>query len=84
MADDEATRLRAVSQEQEPVFIFRVIRVIDQAGALVQKNGLCLLECNAMFCMVGLGFMMIPGKCDIAQSIIVAIRRSLPENTQVS
>jgi hypothetical protein len=44
MTDDQTTRLKAVAQQQEPVFFLRVIRVVDQAGALVLKNGLCFLE----------------------------------------
>jgi hypothetical protein len=44
MTDDETTSLKAVAQQQEPVFILRVIRIVDQAGALVQKNGLCFFK----------------------------------------
>jgi hypothetical protein len=39
MADDQATRLKTVAQQQESFFFPGVIRVINQAGALVQKNG---------------------------------------------
>jgi hypothetical protein len=44
MTDDEATRPKAVAQQQEPVFIRGVIRISNQAGILIQKNGLRLLE----------------------------------------
>ena len=44
MAHDQATCLKTVPQQQEPIFIPRVIRIVDQAGALVQKNGLRFLE----------------------------------------
>jgi hypothetical protein len=44
MTDDQTARLQAVAQEYEPIFVLRVIRVADQAGALVLKNGLCFLE----------------------------------------
>jgi hypothetical protein len=73
MADDETTRLKAVAQQQEPVFIPRVIRIVNQAGALVKENGLRFLEGNAMPGQVGSSLTSIPGKLDIAHSIILAI-----------
>jgi hypothetical protein len=53
MADDETTRLKAVAEQQESIFIPRVIRIVNQAGALVQKNGLRFLEGDAMLGQVG-------------------------------
>jgi len=44
MADDQAARLKAVAQQQESAFIVRVIGIIQQAGALVEKDRLRLLE----------------------------------------
>ncbi len=44
MADDKATGLKAITQQQEAIFIRRVIGVSDQAGLLVQKNGRRLLK----------------------------------------
>lgn len=44
MADDETARLKAVAEQQEPIFIPRVIRIVDQAGTLVQKDRLRFLE----------------------------------------
>ena len=73
MADDETTRLKAAAQQQEPIFIPRVIRIVNQAGALVQKNGLRFLEGDAMLGKVGSSLTSIPGKLDIAHSIILAI-----------
>jgi hypothetical protein len=44
MTDDQTARLQAVAQEHEPIFVLRVIRVVDQPGALILENGLCFLE----------------------------------------
>jgi hypothetical protein len=38
MANDEAMRVVAVAKQQEPIFLTRVIGIVDQAGALIQKN----------------------------------------------
>jgi hypothetical protein len=48
MIDDQASRLKAVSQEDEPFFLVRVIGIIDQAGVLVEENTPCFLEGDAM------------------------------------
>jgi hypothetical protein len=55
-----------------------VIRVIYQAGALIQKNSFCFLEGDAMLYQVGSGLAPIPGKLDIAHSIILAITAIQP------
>jgi len=47
--------------------------VVDQAGALVQKNGRCFLERDTVLDQVGSSLTLIPGKLDIAHSIILAI-----------
>jgi len=44
MTDDQAARLKAVAQQNKPVFVLGMIRVIQQAGVLVQKSGLRFLE----------------------------------------
>jgi hypothetical protein len=44
MTDHQTTRLKAVAEQEEPILVLRVIWVVDQAGALVQENGLCFLE----------------------------------------
>ena len=50
-----------------------MIRVIDQASVLIQKNSLCFLEGHAVLRRVGSSFAAIPGKRNIAHSIILAI-----------
>jgi hypothetical protein len=73
MTDEQASRLEAIAQQQEPFFLLRVIRVVDQAGVLVKKNSLRLLEGDALFYLVGLSLAAVPVKRNIAQSIILAI-----------
>jgi hypothetical protein len=55
-----------------------VIRVIDQAGVFVQKDGLRFLEGDAVLHQVGLSLAAIPGKLDIAHGIILAISGQPP------
>jgi hypothetical protein len=52
MTHYEAPRLKAIAEEYEPFLLFRVIRVIEQTGVLVQKSGPRLLERNTMLCKV--------------------------------
>jgi len=73
MTDDQAARLKAVAQEHESFLFFGMIRVIDQAGAIVQKNGPCFVERNAVPGHVGPSLTAVPGKLNIAHSIILAI-----------
>jgi hypothetical protein len=55
-----------------------MIRVIHQAGVLVQKHSLCFLEGDPVLCQVGSSLAAIPGKLNIARSIILEIPRQLP------
>ena len=38
MTDDQTARLKAITQEHEPFFLPGAIRVVDQAGVLVQED----------------------------------------------
>ena len=49
-----------------------VVRIVDQAGVFVKKHGLSLVERDAVLGDVGSRFTPIPGKLDIAHSIILA------------
>ena len=48
VTDDEASCLKAVTQHQESFFVIRMIRIVDQAGVLVEKNCLSLLKRDAV------------------------------------
>src|ERR1700691_540469 len=78
MRDDQTTRPKAVAQKQEPIFVLRVIRIVYQAAALVEKNGLRFLERDAMLYEIRLGLAPVPGQLDIAHSIILAISINAP------
>jgi hypothetical protein len=45
----EASRLKTIAKQYEPFLIFRVIRVIEQTGILVQKSGLHFVEGTPCF-----------------------------------
>ena len=78
MTDDQTVRLKAISQQQESILVLGMIRIVDQAGLLIEKNRLCLLERDAMLYEARSSLGPIPGKLDIATSIILAIQA---ENT---
>ena len=60
MTDDQAARLKAVSQQQETRFFIRVIGIIDQASALIREDGLCVFKGHAMLPPIGRGLLWIP------------------------
>src|ERR1035438_5003467 len=45
----------------------------DQAAALIQKSGLRLFKGDTVLCQISLSLATIPGKFNIAHSIILAI-----------
>lgn len=73
MTYHEALRLKAVAQQQESFFFVGMIRIVDQARTLIEKNILSLLKGHAMLGKVRSGLPAIPGKFDIAHSVILAI-----------
>jgi len=73
MSDDEALRLKAVTQQQKSFFFIGMIRIVNQARLLIEKNGLSFVKGDAMLGKVRSGLPGIPGKFDIAHSLILAI-----------
>ena len=41
-------RPQAIAQQQKPILVFGMIRVVDHAGAFVQENGLRFLKGNTV------------------------------------
>src|SRR5260370_36633293 len=73
MADNETSRLKTITHQQETFFFPGVIRVVDQTGTLVEEHRLSFLEGDAMLSQIGSGLVWIPAKSDIVNSIILAI-----------
>ena len=73
MADYQTPCHQAIAEEKKSSLILGMIRIVNQAGMIVKKNRLCLLERDAMLNLVGTRFPPVPGKFNIAQSIILAI-----------
>ena len=73
MTDNQAARLEAIAHEHEALFVLGVIRIVDQAAALIQKGSLRLLKGDSMLRQVGTSLAAVPGEFDIAHSIILAI-----------
>ena len=73
MTHDKTPRLDAIPKQQEPILIRGVIGIADQAGALIQKHRLRFLKRDAVLQQIGPRLTPVPGKFDIAHSIILAI-----------
>jgi hypothetical protein len=68
---DEKTKALAQAQEHEPVFLFRVIRIVDQQTVLVRECGLGVLERHAMLPEVERGFLGVPLETEARHHCIV-------------
>ena len=62
MVDDHQAHAPAESEQEKPIFAFRVIGIVDQAGVLVLENRLGLLKGDAMLAFVALRLIRIPVK----------------------
>lgn len=62
MADNQQPKDSAQSKKQKPVFIFRMIRIKNSQGVAIVKHRLRLFKGNAVFALVGSGFLGIPGE----------------------
>jgi hypothetical protein len=66
-------RPKAVAQQKESGLSPGLIRIVGQTGGLVEENGLSFLKGDTVFVQVRAGLATIPGKFDIAHSIMLAI-----------
>ena len=62
MADDEDTQQIAFSDQDETVFVIRVLRIIVLDGAFVEEHGLRFFAGNAVFLLVRSTLAFIPFK----------------------
>jgi hypothetical protein len=69
MADDQASRLKAESQKEKPLFAARMIRVVDQPGILVEKYGLRLIERDAVLGLIRFGFARVQAKTTLPTAL---------------
>jgi len=60
MHDNQQSGSRTHAQENESVFIFQVVGVIEQPGLLVQKHGLRLVKRDAVFLDVRACLRLVP------------------------
>jgi hypothetical protein len=68
---DEETKAVAQAQEHEPVFLFRVIRIVDQQTVLVREDGLCVFERHAMLSEIERGLLGVPLETEARHGRIV-------------
>ena len=73
MHHNQTTRLQAAAQKHEAILILRVVRIVNQAAAFVRKDSLGLLKRDTVLGEVGTRLAPIPGKLNIAHSIMIAI-----------
>ncbi len=66
MADHEGSERSTQSEQQEPVFVPRAIRVGDQDCAVIVENAPCLLERDALLVLIGGILALVPLKSQIA------------------
>ena len=71
MAHHQQTRMNARSEEYEPVFAFRMIRVSDKPRELVCKGSFGLLKRDPMFLAVSGILVWIPVEGKVAYNYIV-------------
>jgi hypothetical protein len=64
---------KAVAQQKESGISRGLIRIIHQPGALVEESGSGLLKGDTVLVQVRAGLAAIPGKFDIAHSIILIL-----------
>jgi len=53
MAHQDYTKCDAQAQEQESIFIVRMLRVSHEQGAVIEEDALCLLETDSVFPLIG-------------------------------
>jgi len=61
MGDDQAASAKTVAEEEEPRLVRRVIGMVQQAGALVDKNAAGLFKRDAVPGEVCEGLAVTPG-----------------------
>jgi len=62
MAHDQRSELRAQAQEEEAIFLGRMLWIAEQQSAVVRENARCLFEGDSMFPEILLSLPIIPGK----------------------
>jgi len=67
VAHHQQAQCAAQTQENKAFFIVRVIRIVNQLGAFVQKNGLGFVKAHAViFFDIDCGFVLVPLKTKCA------------------
>jgi hypothetical protein len=71
MAHDEDAERGAQAQQYESSLIVRMVRVVNQKGALVEKDGLGFLERHAVLAPVQPILLGIPFESKVAHAMLV-------------
>src|SRR5438105_1900376 len=68
MADQEQPKRAAQAQKDETLFVFGMVRVIDQPGTFVEKDGTGLFERDTVLPVVGCGLAFVPLEPKVAHA----------------
>jgi hypothetical protein len=71
VANKKQPQCAAQAKKHKAFFIFRVIGIVDQLGALIDEDGLGFVEAHAVLLGVRSGFAFVPlkAKCAHAGSV---------------
>ena len=67
---DKQTQTAAEAKKEKAIFVRRVIRIIDQASALISEDGLRILERHPVLTQVGCGLAGIPLEAETHAHIV--------------
>lgn len=60
MTDDQESQVGADTEEDETLFAFRMVRVVDELGAIINENRFRLFEADAVLPGIGGSLFFIP------------------------
>jgi hypothetical protein len=66
MANKQQSKRAAHPKQNKTIFVIRMIRIIDQPGTLVKKDGFGFIEAHSMLLQIGSGFSAIPFEAQCA------------------
>lgn len=71
MANDQQSKLATHPEQNEPVLLFRVIRIGDQARVLIDKRGFGFLKRHAMLPLIGSILVDVPFEVQSIHRLII-------------
>ena len=60
MTNDQQPQPEAHPEENKPIFLLGMVRVMDQQSVFIEKDSLSLFKGNPMFLFIGKALLVIP------------------------